>query len=215
MPTGTPLESLDHAPNQITAFAFSPNGKTLAIARTDTTIFLWDVAQLLARNPKEPRTVGALWTDLGAENGAIAFKAMADLERQPVETIVFFKKPLKPIAPTDPKQVAQLLADFQSDAFAMRARAQRDLEQLGDLAVPALRELYEKPAPLETRRRLEELLPKLEGPARTPELLRLLRAVEVLQQIGTSDARQLLLSLADGAPQHRVTQAARDVLRSR
>src|SRR5207244_1600801 len=107
------------------------------------------------------------------------------------------------IAPADPKRLGRLLAELESGSYVVREKAKRELEQLGDLALPALRELQKKPPPLETRRRLEELIPKLEAATCAPELIRLLRAIEVLEQIATADARQVLQILAEGADQHR------------
>ena len=50
---------------------------------------------------------------------------------------------------------------------------------------------------------------KLAGPVTSPDLLQQLRAVEVLERIGTPEARALLQPLAKGAPGHRLTEAAR------
>jgi hypothetical protein len=47
----------------------------------------------------------------------------------------------------------------------------------------------------------------------TPDVLRSLRAIEVLERIGTADARRILDSLARGAPGHPVTEEAKRSLR--
>jgi hypothetical protein len=60
--------------------------------------------------------------------------------------------------------------------------------------------------PLEVRRRVEQLLGKLET---SPRRLQKLRAVEVLEHIATPEARELLRILAKGAPEARVTQEAK------
>src|SRR5262249_3132527 len=62
---------------------------------------------------------------------------------------------------------------------------------------------------LEVARRAEDLLQKLEGPVRAPETLRNLRAVEVLEHIGTAQAEEILKSLARGHPDARLTQEAK------
>ena len=63
----------------------------------------------------------------------------------------------------------------------------------------------------EPRRRLEALLAKLD-PARCPDQLRRVRAVQLLEQVGNAEAKQVLEILATGAPEARLTQEARDTL---
>jgi hypothetical protein len=69
-----------------------------------------------------------------------------------------------------------------------------------------------KPA-LEVKQRLEKVRDQLTGTLLTDEKLRLSRAIEILEQIGTPDARQVLQRLADGAPQALATTAARAALK--
>jgi hypothetical protein len=45
--------------------------------------------------------------------------------------------------------------------------------------------------------------------ARSPEALRHLRAVEVLERIGNAEAREALEKLADGVPEARLTREAK------
>jgi hypothetical protein len=53
---------------------------------------------------------------------------------------------------------------------------------------------------------------KLQGPVRAPHVLQMLRAIEVLEQIGTPEACDVLETLAQGMPEHRVSVAAREAL---
>jgi HEAT repeat protein len=61
--------------------------------------------------------------------------------------------------------------------------------------------------PLETRRRLEKVLE-----TRNKAMIRGLRAVEVLEQIGTPEATQVLETLAKGSPNPRIEGAAAQAL---
>ena len=76
-------------------------------------------------------------------------------------------------------------------------------------AVPGLRDALKGKPTLETRKRLEELLVDVRASAASPENLRPLRAVEVLEHLGTSEACAVLKTLADGAPAARLTHEAR------
>jgi hypothetical protein len=46
-----------------------------------------------------------------------------------------------------------------------------------------------------------------------PEQLRVLRALEILEQIGSPDARQVLETVAGGAPGGRITEDAKACLK--
>jgi hypothetical protein len=62
---------------------------------------------------------------------------------------------------------------------------------------------------LETRQRLEQLMKKLEGPIRSATKLQRLRAIQVLERIGSKKAESLLKKLATGTPIARETQDAK------
>jgi hypothetical protein len=82
------------------------------------------------------------------------------------------------------------------------------LEKLGDVARPALRRVLEGKPNLEVRRRVEALLKKIEDGPPAAEEVGALRAVEVLEALGTAEARRLLEDLARGDKGARLTQEA-------
>ncbi len=63
------------------------------------------------------------------------------------------------------------------------------------------------------RRRLEALLAGLEGARFTSERQRLLRAVEVLEYVGTPEARRVLRRVVHDAPEADLARAAEAALR--
>jgi hypothetical protein len=71
-----------------------------------------------------------------------------------------------------------------------------------------LRETLSGKPSAEVRKRVEELLAGVRQ-VRSPEVLRRLRAVQVLERIGAPEARRLLEALAGGAPAARETRAAK------
>src|SRR5262249_26780395 len=110
------------------------------------------------------------------------------------------------------QRLRRWLADLDSEVYAARETAQKELAAVGELAAPALEQaLAREPSP-EARRRLQALVDKLQGPITQPELLRAVRAVAVLEDIATPEARQLLERLAAGAPEARLTQEAKAAL---
>jgi hypothetical protein len=84
---------------------------------------------------------------------------------------------------------------------------------MADLAAPALRQTLEAKPSAEVRRRAENLLAALDQPITNAEMLRRLRAVEVLEQIGTPAAREQLKALAGGAAGATLTRAAADAVK--
>jgi RNA polymerase sigma factor (sigma-70 family) len=90
--------------------------------------------------------------------------------------------------------------------------AERQLGKLEELAEPALRKAAADSASAEVRRRAETLLTKLETAVPAAGTVQALRAVEVLERIGTPEARQLLQTLAAGAPEALPTREAKGAL---
>jgi hypothetical protein len=156
--------------------------------------------------------VRSAWDDL-AGDAARAYRAVAALAAAPDQAVPFLAERLKPAAAPDPKRVAALLAGLDRQRFADREEATRELEKLGGLVEPAVRRtLADKPS-AEVKRRLEGLLEKMDAVTPTPGEVRAVRAVEVLEHVGTLAARRLLADLAGGVPEARQTREAREALR--
>src|SRR5262249_40268758 len=138
-----------------------------------------------------------------------AYRAMARLSAEPARGLALIRDRLKPASTLVAEQIGRRIADLDDDRFSVREKAVRELAALGDRAVPALRRLLAgRPSP-EARRRAEQLLAKSNGLVTVPEVLRELRAVEVLERIATPDARRLLAGLAAGAADARLTEEAK------
>src|SRR5262249_58577953 len=120
--------------------------------------------------------------------------------------------PLKPAPPPDPRRIRKLIAALDSAQFKTRADATKELEEVGESALPAVRQALADSNSPEARRRLSLLLKKLDPAGLPPALLRQLRAVEALAGVGTPEARRLLEALAAGHPAARLTQEAREAL---
>src|SRR5205823_4708495 len=101
------------------------------------------------------------------------------------------------------------LRDLDHPKFAERDRATRELEAAGDGAAAALEKfLATKPA-AEARRRAETVLATIRGRAATGQAAQSLRALEVLEWLGTAKARELVEKLAKGADGVALTEEAR------
>jgi hypothetical protein len=111
------------------------------------------------------------------------------------------------------RRVERLLRELDSDQFSLREKAVQELEKLVELAEPALHKALAGQPTIELRRRIERLLEKLNVSGVSPERLQALRAVEVLERIGSQDARALVERLAQGAPQAWLTEEASAAVR--
>jgi HEAT repeat protein len=115
---------------------------------------------------------------------------------------------LAPAKPADPKRVARLIAVLDDGQFRVREEATKELTELGDQARAVLRKALAGNPTVEAKQRLVRLLERVEIPLPPSELLRQVRAVEVLERVGTPEARELLRRLASGAPEARLTREA-------
>jgi WD40 repeat protein/beta-lactamase regulating signal transducer with metallopeptidase domain len=215
---GKEVGRLDGHNGRVETVAFAPDGKALASGASDTTILLWDAKNPLkglskAETVELPAAeIDALWGALAGEDAGKAIRGVRKLAAAPGQAVPFLSQRLKPAARVDPKKIDGWIADLESEKFAVRQEAQANLLKVGEQAVPALRKVLSSSPPLETRKRVEELVERLTGGTLTVEELRLVRAVEALEQMATPEARRLLRTLAEGAPGTLPTREAQAAL---
>jgi hypothetical protein len=164
---------------------------------------------------KEPLTDQdreTVWQVLADGDATRAFQAMGVLRAVPDQAVAFLRERVRPTPPADVPRIPQLIAGLDSNRFADRDKAMKELEGMGKAAEPALRQaLANGPSP-EARRRLEQLLNKQQQAVLPPDTVRSIRVVEVLERVGTPQARKVLEGLAKGAAESALTQDARAAL---
>ncbi len=195
----------------VIAVAFSPDGRTLVSGGLDKQAHIWDVSTLTGRQrevaERSPADLEADWKDLAGDAKA-GYAALGRLVSSPAGAVAFLGKQLQSIKPVDTKRIERLLADLDSDAFADRENATKELKALAEHAVPALRTALTGKPSLEMKRRLEALLDWLDGASLGADTVRQIRAVEALEFIGNPEARRLLVQLAAGPGVTYLTQEA-------
>jgi len=199
--TGEAVGQLTGHRGWLNSLSFAPDGKTLASGGADGTVLIWDVSGSLP--PAKPATaklgreeLARCWDDLAGTEAARAYRVMAELARRPDQAEGLLKDRLAAGPQMNAERLARLIAALDDDDFETRERGSKELADLGRLAERALRKALDGKPSAEAERRVRDLLGKLDGKADDPEKRRLLRVIEVLERLGTPEARRLLNRLA-------------------
>ncbi|MBY0524021.1 MAG: WD40 repeat domain-containing protein [Gemmataceae bacterium] len=213
--TGKEQKPLPGFEGSIVPVSFGPDSRGLAALDRDALAHFWDMAD--PSKKRECATIKLtateaelLWDDLSSEDDYVAAEAAWELAGDDERALSLLNKHLRPEAPHRP--IADLIADLDDNRFAVRQAATSELERVGRAAESALRGALKERPPLEVARRMEFILERITRARLSPERMRDLRAVEVLERVGTSDARRLLEVLTKGAPGALLTRESRATL---
>jgi hypothetical protein len=199
--------------------AFAPDGRKLVSGGRDGTLLVWDVASF--QQEKRPRLEKLEaseerrhWDDLAGTDATAAARALARFRTAPARAVALVREQVRPVAAPAAEKVEGWIAKLDSGDFNVRQQAAGELAKLGDLVEPALKKALENQPSAEVKRRIEQLLDRLqtEQADSSVEGLREVRAVELLERLADSDADKLLRSLAEGAAGARLTREARAAL---
>jgi WD40 repeat protein len=219
--TSQPLLQLSNAGSYFRGSAFAPDAQRLASSMADGTTLIWDLSPAGWSPPPKHLAAEELeqcWKDLAGADAPRAHRAVYTLASQPQAALPFLRGRLEPAGPS-PERLRQLIVELDSDNFNTREQASRDLGRVALQVEAPLRQALAGAASPEVRRRVGELLKQAEVQRQAetwvvqdPETLRGVRAVWVLQRIGSPAAQARLRHLASGAPAARLTQEAQAAL---
>lgn len=211
--TGLEARSFPGHNGGVISVAFASNGRTLVSGGGDSSILMWDFTGRVKDGRQQtvkwtPAQLEERWKDLASKEGPQAAQAIWDLVADAERSVSLIRQRIKPVATADAQRVERLIDALDSDDFPTRTKATEELGDLVESAEPTLRKKLTDKPPLEMRRRIEQILVKLE-PGADVARLRALRAVQVLEYIGTTESKKCLETLAKGLPEVRLTREAK------
>jgi hypothetical protein len=213
--TGIEIARFDGSQGQVQSLAFSQDNRLLASGGVNGLILVWKLpAAAVAAGTLADARKTTLWNELADADPERSGRALAALLEAPGPAVDLIGEKLKFTGvAVDRKRLEQMVVDLDSDEFAVREKASAALAAAGAAAEKVMRAALDKAASPEVKRRLQELLARLDDKGAAPEHLRAIRSVELLERIGTPQAREVLTKLLAEVKDTDVDTEIRDSLR--
>ena len=200
--TATGKEIMQVPEDNATAIAISPAGTKLATGTGNGNVKFWEIAPVgFAEKAAQLAATDLvkLWTDLADEDASQCHTALWALSAAGKPAVALLKEKLSPQKSVSGDQVKDLLVKLDSEKYAVREAAFRDLKVLGSAVEAELRQAAaDAKSSKEVRQRLQKILESWEKRPATSDELRQMRALQVLERIATPEARAVLLQVAEG-----------------
>jgi len=147
-----------------------------------------------AAEAPDDRELERLWQTIGQADHRAAFAAVDRFARGGDRAVAVLARQIEPVLREANEQgVKQLVAALDDERFRLRDRASEQIAMMGRWARPVLRTALRGAKSQEARTRLRRLIAAAESPtADTDGRRRMVRAVWVLERIGTARAKALL-----------------------
>ena len=148
---------------KINALAISPDGKLLFTGSDDSTVLAWDLLGLRRASAKSPTAseLDAMWIALAGDQPA---DAIANLIIHKGEGMALCKDKLPAeirLVAGEAERLEKLIAELDDMRYAVRQKAQQELQQLGMIAKRRLEKVIGGTPTLEMRRRAEQIIGRL------------------------------------------------------
>jgi WD40 repeat protein len=199
----------------ISSLAFTRTGGLITTS-LDHSCLVWDVTLRsgeAAAKPLAGKDLNQRWADLGQRQPKPAFQALAQLAADPKAAVALVRCRLQPARGIDAATLDRIVSDLDDKRFKMRRKASLELERYGETIVAGVRKRLAKAESLELRVRLQAFLNKYDRAEPTPDRLREIRALQLLEELATPEALAVLRNLAGGNVNARLTQEAGESLK--
>lgn len=203
--------------SRVSAVGFTPDGRGIVSGGDDSQVFLWDYTKrcpdgIWTTVKHTPEQQVSLWKSLASDDGAESHRAIWELVADPEGTAKFLDERLQPAKLPEAAFLSKCIDRLSGTTFADREKATNELRAFGDMILTQLRAARKKTNDAELRERLDRIIQELEQPAIANSQLQQVRAVEVLETIGTKEAKLVLEKLARGEASARLTREAKFTL---
>ena len=211
--TGKQIGKLEGHRGDICSLCFSPDGRYLVSGSADTTILIWDYRRRISppaaeTNDLTPERLRELWQDLQASDADRGYRAVAALVLAPTQAVRLLQEKMRPASNARDDHYQSWIKDLDDERFETREKATAELSTVGELAEPVLRRALTKPISLETKARIRNLLEKMPLSLPSSDWLVTVRGLEILERIGTPQARELVEQLSKGLTESAQTREA-------
>jgi WD40 repeat protein len=190
--SGAEIRSFRGHEGDVNALTFVSAGSILASGGRDTTILLWRVFP----EPEAGKQVNSnhVWTDLAAKDGPTAYRAMEECVHSGNQGVEYLKDMVHSVPSAVLRKLIERLDDEQ---LTLREEAMAELSRVGGEAQALLESSLSTVAVGERKERVRLLLASLTPPLiKSPGRLRILRAITILEWIGTPEAERALQEIA-------------------
>ncbi|HYV34207.1 MAG TPA: hypothetical protein VE988_00800, partial [Gemmataceae bacterium] len=202
---------ISHNRGAVGVLALSPDGKLLATTGLGgKALLIWNVATRDLTHKGPPLKLTAkeltdLWVDLSDKNYDKADAAWHKLAAGGDNSVAFLKEQIWPIAvpPMDMTKIDKWVTELDSVKFAVREKATKELMAAGEMAIVPLENVLKTPPSEEARLRAKLIMKQITQPVLTPERLRVLEVIELLEAMRTANAIAVLEAIGK---EGRVTQ---------
>jgi RNA polymerase sigma factor (sigma-70 family) len=201
-------------PEAVTGLLLPEPGRVVT-SLADGTGIVWDFDRLSGptarpQSDSSSNELETAWEALATGEARRTFSVGWTLCDRPVQAVEKLRTYLRPMLNAEESTVRDFVGQLDAPLFADREKAEKALMDLGETATAHLRTAMATGLSAEQRARLKRLLAAFTEPVLQPgDRLRQVRAVAVLERIGSADAKKLLTELANGTPEARLTREAK------
>jgi WD40 repeat protein len=212
--TGDKRMELSGHTQSVRAISFAPDGKHFASSSNDGVVLCWKMPAITPPPtvPVIARELDDAWSNLGHSDSYAAYQSLLKLVQGGDDTVKLIRDHFKDFR-GDSATITQLIGDLDNDESTVRERASMELIKRGTEVEAQIRATLDNPPSLEVKARCKIILEALKSPRNTHSIAAIrLRAITALEWIGSTQAAEVLKTLAKGALAERERSEAKAAL---